>query len=59
MTEQKTLSLSELSEYIGVKRRTLYLMIQDGRFSVESIKGTKPRRWNVEDIDKWRFEGQK
>lgn len=50
----KTQSLTQVSEYTGIPKRTLYDMIKDGRFDVEPIKGTRPRRWNVEDIDAWR-----
>lgn len=53
MTE-KTLNLTELSKYVGIKRRTLYNMIADGRFPVRAIKGTHPRLWNTADIDAWR-----
>ena len=51
---QKTLTLTKLADYLGFTKRTLYNMIQDGRFPVSSIKGTQPRRWNVEDVDAWR-----
>jgi len=54
----KTLNLTQLSEYLGIKRRTLYIMIQDKRFPVDPIKGSNPRRWNVEDIDSWRFKNE-
>ena len=57
--EQKSLTLTELAEYIGISRRTLYIMIQDGRFPVAPIKGSNPRRWNVEDVDNWRFGGKR
>jgi len=50
----KTLTLTKLAEHIGIHKRTLYRMIKDGRFSVESIPQVTPRRWNVEDVDKWR-----
>lgn len=50
----KTLTLTELAQYIGVKKRSLYNMIADGRFDVEPIPRLSPRRWNVEDVDKWR-----
>lgn len=52
---KKTLTLTQLSEYLGIKKRTLYNMKKDGRFSVDSIKGTKPQLWNIEDVDAWRF----
>lgn len=58
MDENNTLTLTELAKYIGIARRTLYTMIQDGRFPVAPIKGTQPRRWNVEDVDEWRFGGK-
>lgn len=51
---KKTLTLTELADYIGIKKRTLYNMIRDGRFPVQSIPRLQPRRWNIEDIDKWR-----
>lgn len=50
----KTLNLTQLAEYLGIKKRTLYNMIEDGRFPVPPIKGTDPRRWNIEDVDAWR-----
>lgn len=50
----KTLTLTELSKYLGKNKRTVFRMIADGRFPVEPIKGTWPRLWNVEDVDKWR-----
>jgi excisionase family DNA binding protein len=53
MKKQKTLNISEVAEYIGVSRRTFYNMIEDGRFPVKPIKGTDPRRWNVDSIDSW------
>lgn len=51
---KKTLSLTELALYLGFNKRTLYKMINDGRFPVAPIKGLSPRRWNVEDVDAWR-----
>lgn len=50
----KTLTLTGLVLYLGISRRTLYDMISDGRFPVKPIKGTKPRRWNIDAIDVWR-----
>lgn len=50
---KKTLSLTELSEYIGVSRTTLYTMIQDERFPVQPIKGLEPKRWSVEKVNEW------
>lgn len=54
MKSPKTLNISEVAEEIGVDRRTLYNMINDGRFPVKPIKGTNPRRWAIEAIDAWR-----
>ena len=48
------MGLTQTAIYIGVTKKTLYNMILDRRFDVEPIRGTKPRRWNVEDVDKWR-----
>lgn len=50
---KKTLTLTGVAEHTGIKKRTLYNMILDKRFPVEPIKGTKPRLWNVEDVDQW------
>lgn len=52
---QKTLNFTELHEYLGIPKRTLYDMIEDGRFPVQPIKNLTPRRWNIEEIDAWRF----
>lgn len=53
----KTLKLTDLAQYIGVSRKSLYNMIEDGRFPVQPIPSLKPRRWNVEDVDAWRSHG--
>lgn len=49
---KKLLNITDVSKYLGIPRRTLYNMIADGRF-LKPIKGTKPRRWYIEDVDKW------
>lgn len=59
MTEKKTLTLSRLSDHTGIKTRTLYNMIKDGRFPVRPIKGTHPRLWNIKDVDGWLNNGRK
>ena len=56
MTDKKLLTLTELAEYLGIPKRTLYRMIQDGRFPVQPVKGTDPRRWNVEEVNLWMRE---
>lgn len=56
--DEKTLTLTEVADYIGVARTTLYAWIADGRFPVKPIEGSDPRRWNIEDVDNWRFGGK-
>lgn len=51
-----TFTLQELSNYLNIKRRTLFTMIEDGRFPVEPIARITPRRWNKEAVDAWRSE---
>lgn len=51
--EQKTLNLTELAKYIGIGRNALYIMIKDGRFPVQPIKGLEPKRWSVEKVNEW------
>ena len=51
--ENRTLTLTQVAQYIGVKKRTLYNMLNDGRFPVDSIPATKPRRWSVDAVDSW------
>lgn len=48
------LTLTQLAAYTGIPKRTLYDMIDDGRFPVPPIKGTQPRRWDVDAVDAWR-----
>lgn len=56
VNKKKTLTLTEVADLIGVKKRTLYNMISDGRFPVEPIKGTHPRRWAIENVESWRLQ---
>lgn len=56
--DKKLLTLTELADFLGIPKRTLYRMIEDGRFPVQPIKGTDPRRWNVEDVENWLKGGQ-
>lgn len=54
MTETSlTMTLTDVSKHVGIKRRTLYNMLNDGRFPVKCIPGTNPRRWNVNDVNAW------
>lgn len=48
------LTLTKLARYLGLPKRTLYDMIKDGRFPVEPIPLTKPRLWNVADVEAWK-----
>lgn len=41
----------DVAKHIGVTRQTLHNMLKDGRFTVEPIPGTKPRRWRAADIE--------
>lgn len=51
--EQKTLTLTQLAQHIGWSKRTIYNQLNDKRFPVEPLRGTKPRRWSVEAVDLW------
>lgn len=53
-TVPKILKLVDVAKHLGVPKRTLYDMIKSGRFPVDPIPGTKPRRWNFEDVEAWR-----
>lgn len=55
---KKILTLTELSDYLGIKKRTLYEMMKDGRFPVPSVKGVTPRVWATEDVDTWRDDNE-
>lgn len=49
----KTLNITQLAIYTGIKKRTLYNMIAEKRFPVQPLKGTNPRLWNKEAVDSW------
>lgn len=49
----KTLTLTQMSKYLGIPKRTLFDMIKDGRFDVPPIKGVYPRRWSKDAVDEW------
>lgn len=55
MTDKKTLTLTQLANYLGIPKRTLYNMLEDGRFDVDPIPRTKPRLWAIEHVDSWRL----
>lgn len=52
----KILTLTKTAEYLGIHKRKFYRMIADGSFPVKPIKGTRPRLWNIEHVEKWRQE---
>lgn len=52
--DAQTYTLAKAARYLGVTRQTLYNMLKDGRFPVQPIPGTQPRRWNVADLDAWK-----
>lgn len=49
----RLLKLVDVAKHIGVPIRTLYVWLDDGRFPVPPVAGTKPRRWNAAHIDAW------
>lgn len=51
MSTKKVLNIRELSDYLGISTSTLYRMMEDGRFSVKPVKGTK--LYSVEKVDEW------
>lgn len=53
--DKKILTLQEVAYYLGFSRATMYNMIKDGRFPVQPIRGVEPPKWNIEDVDAWRF----
>lgn len=51
----KILKLVDVAQHLGIPVRTLYDMLRDGRFPVEPVPDSKPRRWNIEDVEAWRL----
>ena len=49
----KTLTLTQMSKYLGIPKRTLFDMIKDCRFDVPPIKGVYTRRWSKDAVDNW------
>lgn len=54
MTKNKLLNLTGVARYLGIHKRTLYRMIENGEFNVKPIVKVRPRLWNSEHIDEWR-----
>lgn len=53
MKPKKTMKLTDVARYLEIPKRTFYNMLNDGRFPVLPIPGTKPRKWNINDLDAW------
>lgn len=49
----KIMKLVDVARHLGVSVRSLYNMLDDGRFPVPPIPNTKPRRWARADVDAW------
>lgn len=52
---KKILKIKEVAQHLDIPLRTLYDMLNDGRFSAPCIPGTKPRRWTIEAVEAWRL----
>jgi excisionase family DNA binding protein len=55
---KKTLTLTELADYIGIPKRTLFDMIRDGRFPVQPVIRVTPRIWSTQQVDEWLSGGK-
>lgn len=53
LMQTKTLTLTQLALHIEWPKRTIYNQLKDGRFPVDPLPRTKPRRWSVEAVDAW------
>lgn len=51
MSNKKILNHTELAQFLGVGTTTLYRMIEDGRFPVEPIAGTK--LYSLDKVEEW------
>jgi len=51
--DKMIVNLTKVADMIGVSKRTLYNMIQDGRFPVRPIPRSNPRKWSVDDVKAW------
>ena len=49
----KTLNLTDTAQYIGVKKRTFYNLLNSKRFPVDPLPSLTPRRWSVAALDEW------
>jgi excisionase family DNA binding protein len=53
----EVLTVTELCTYLKVDRSTVYRLIKAGKLPAFKVGGDW--RFNVEEIDRWRFERQK
>lgn len=49
----KIMTLTEVAQYVGVSKRSLYRMLNDRRFPVAPIPNVTPRKWASADVDAW------
>jgi prophage regulatory protein len=49
----KLIRLPEVMDRVGLSRSTIYMYIQQGRFSKNIKLGTRTVAWNSEEIDDW------
>lgn len=45
------LKIKDVAQRLGVTRQTMHNMLNENRFPVAPIPGTKPRRWRSGDIE--------
>ncbi len=50
---EKLISMSELTEKLGLSRSTIYVMMGEGTFPSPIKIGSKRIAWRVATIDKW------
>ena len=49
----QTLTITQLAKFVNIKKRTLYNMVNQGRFPVEPLRGVHPRRWSAAEVEAW------
>lgn len=51
------LTATQVARHIGVCRKSLYNMIDDGRFNVPPLPDLLPRKWRLSDVERWKKRG--
>lgn len=51
--DKKILTLTELAKFLNINKRTFYRRIQSNDFPVRPIPRTNPRKWSVDDVNRW------